>query len=165
MSLSFHSFTPTFWKPGKKCYISLIAVFKACDKGATHSLEVMAHRQLISHFLYSFKGGEWSDSSKFALCTIICHAFFPLGLMILSGIAFFIRNWRILQMVLFSPLILVLGLFYWLVFVWLTLKVAICMIFAVLSWVKTNVILWHITMLTWFKTTRPDYLIWKASQL
>ncbi|KAM4718371.1 LOW QUALITY PROTEIN: solute carrier family 22 member 13-like [Anableps anableps] len=58
-------------------------------------------------------GGEWSDSSKFALCTIICHAFFPLGLMILSGIAFLIRNWRVLQMVLFSPLILVLGIFYW----------------------------------------------------
>ncbi|XP_054893933.1 solute carrier family 22 member 13-like isoform X1 [Poeciliopsis prolifica] len=58
-------------------------------------------------------GGEWSDSSKFALCTIICHAFFPLGLMILSGVAFFIRNWRILQMVLFSPLILVLLIFYW----------------------------------------------------
>ncbi|KAM4543942.1 solute carrier family 22 member 13-like [Fundulus diaphanus] len=58
-------------------------------------------------------GGEWSDSSKFALCTIICHAFFPLGLMILSGAAFLIRNWRILQLVLFSPLILVLGIFYW----------------------------------------------------
>ncbi|XP_032407569.1 solute carrier family 22 member 13-like isoform X1 [Xiphophorus hellerii] len=58
-------------------------------------------------------GGEWSDSSKFALCTIICHAFFPLGLMILSGIAYFVRNWRILQLVLFSPLILVLGIFYW----------------------------------------------------
>ncbi|CAG5896003.1 solute carrier family 22 member 13b [Menidia menidia] len=58
-------------------------------------------------------GGEWSDSSKFALCTIICHAFYPLGLMILSGIAYLIRNWRILQLVLFSPLILVLGIFYW----------------------------------------------------
>ncbi|XP_061569790.1 solute carrier family 22 member 13b [Cololabis saira] len=58
-------------------------------------------------------GGEWSDSSRFALCTIISHSFFPLGLMILSGIAYFIRNWRILQLVLFSPLVLVLGLFYW----------------------------------------------------
>ncbi|KAM6900193.1 solute carrier family 22 member 13-like [Xenentodon cancila] len=58
-------------------------------------------------------GGEWSDSSKFALCTIISHSFFPLGLIILSGIAYFIRNWRILQLVLFSPLVLVLGIFYW----------------------------------------------------
>ncbi|XP_029313820.1 solute carrier family 22 member 13-like [Cottoperca gobio] len=58
-------------------------------------------------------GGEWSDSSKFALCTIICHSSFPLGLMLMSGIAYFIRNWRILQLVLFSPLVVVLGVFYW----------------------------------------------------
>ncbi|XP_070784277.1 solute carrier family 22 member 13-like [Enoplosus armatus] len=58
-------------------------------------------------------GGEWSDSSKFAFCTIICHSSFPLGLMVLSGVAYLIRNWRILQLVLFSPLVLVLGIFYW----------------------------------------------------
>ncbi|XP_026147971.1 solute carrier family 22 member 13b isoform X5 [Mastacembelus armatus] len=58
-------------------------------------------------------GGEWSDSSKFALCTIISHSFFPLGLMMISGIAYWIRNWRLLQLVLFSPLVLVLGIFYW----------------------------------------------------
>ncbi|XP_030253467.1 solute carrier family 22 member 13-like isoform X1 [Sparus aurata] len=58
-------------------------------------------------------GGEWSDSSKFALCTIICHSFFPLGLMVLSGLAYVIRDWRILQLVLFSPLVLVIGSFYW----------------------------------------------------
>uniref|UniRef100_A0A3Q1FR35 Solute carrier family 22 member 13b n=1 Tax=Acanthochromis polyacanthus TaxID=80966 RepID=A0A3Q1FR35_9TELE len=57
-------------------------------------------------------GGEWSDSSKFALCTIVCHSFFPVGLMVLSGLAYLIRNWRILQLVLFSPLLLVLGIFY-----------------------------------------------------
>lgn len=58
-------------------------------------------------------GGEWSDSSKFAFCTIICHSSFPLGLMMLSGIAYFVRNWRILQFVLFSPLVVVVGIFYW----------------------------------------------------
>ncbi|XP_072306995.1 solute carrier family 22 member 13-like isoform X2 [Eucyclogobius newberryi] len=58
-------------------------------------------------------GGEWSDASKFALCTIACHSFFPLGLMILSGLAYLIRNWRILQLVLFVPLLPVFGLFYW----------------------------------------------------
>ncbi|TWW70935.1 Solute carrier family 22 member 13 [Takifugu flavidus] len=58
-------------------------------------------------------GGEWSDSSKFALCTILCHSTYALGLMILSGVAYLIPNWRILQLVLFSPLILVLGIFYW----------------------------------------------------
>ncbi|XP_059183087.1 solute carrier family 22 member 13-like isoform X2 [Centropristis striata] len=58
-------------------------------------------------------GGEWSDSSKFALCTIMCHLSFPFGLMTLSGIAYLIRNWRILQFVLFSPLVVVLVIFYW----------------------------------------------------
>ncbi|KAJ4925271.1 hypothetical protein JOQ06_018006 [Pogonophryne albipinna] len=58
-------------------------------------------------------GGEWSDSSKFALCTIICHSSYPLGLIMLSGIAYLIRDWRILQLVLFCPLVLVLGIFYW----------------------------------------------------
>ncbi|XP_033495057.2 solute carrier family 22 member 13-like [Epinephelus lanceolatus] len=58
-------------------------------------------------------GGEWSDSSKFAFCTIICHSTYPLGLMLLSGMAYLIRNWRILQLVLYCPLLLVLGIFYW----------------------------------------------------
>ncbi|KAI3354826.1 hypothetical protein L3Q82_004632 [Scortum barcoo] len=58
-------------------------------------------------------GGEWSDSSKFAFCTIICHSVYSLGLIMLSGIAYLIRNWRILQVVLFSPVVLVLGIFYW----------------------------------------------------
>uniref|UniRef100_A0A3P9CV90 Solute carrier family 22 member 13b n=1 Tax=Maylandia zebra TaxID=106582 RepID=A0A3P9CV90_9CICH len=60
----------------------------------------------------AFVIGEWSDSSRFALCTIICHSTFPLGLMLMSGAAYFIRNWRTLQLVLFCPLILVLGIFY-----------------------------------------------------
>uniref|UniRef100_UPI0037E92645 solute carrier family 22 member 13-like n=1 Tax=Semicossyphus pulcher TaxID=241346 RepID=UPI0037E92645 len=58
-------------------------------------------------------GGEWTDASKFALCTIVSHSFFPLGLMMLSGIAYLIRNWRILHFVLFGPLVLVLGVLYW----------------------------------------------------
>ncbi|XP_034416220.1 solute carrier family 22 member 13b [Cyclopterus lumpus] len=58
-------------------------------------------------------GGEWSDSSKFALCTIICHSSFPLGLILVSGLAYLIPNWRILQLVLFTPLVVVLGIFYW----------------------------------------------------
>lgn len=58
-------------------------------------------------------GGEWSDASKFALCTIICHSFYPIGLMSLAGLAYLIRNWRILQVAMFAPLLLVLALFYW----------------------------------------------------
>ncbi|KAK7881816.1 hypothetical protein WMY93_030225 [Mugilogobius chulae] len=37
----------------------------------------------------------------------------PSGLMFLSGLAYLIRNWRILQLVLFVPLLPVCGLFYW----------------------------------------------------
>ncbi|XP_029955554.1 solute carrier family 22 member 13-like [Salarias fasciatus] len=58
-------------------------------------------------------GGEWSDSSKFAHCTILCQSSFPVGLMILPGLAYLIPNWRILQMVLFSPLLIVLGIYFW----------------------------------------------------
>ena len=67
----------------------------------------------LSHLSFCSEGGEWSDSSKFALCTVAAHSTFPLGLMIMSGIAYLIRDWRILQLVLFCPLVLVLGLFYW----------------------------------------------------
>ncbi|XP_028333085.1 solute carrier family 22 member 13-like [Gouania willdenowi] len=58
-------------------------------------------------------GGEWSDSSKFAFSSIICHCSCALGLMMLPGIAYLISNWRILQIVLFSPLILILVPYYW----------------------------------------------------
>uniref|UniRef100_A0A8C9ZCE6 Uncharacterized protein n=1 Tax=Sander lucioperca TaxID=283035 RepID=A0A8C9ZCE6_SANLU len=47
------------------------------------------------------------------LCTMVIILFFSVGLMILSGIAYLIQNWRILPLVLFSPLLLVLGIFYW----------------------------------------------------
>ena len=38
---------------------------------------------------------------------------YAVGVMILSGLAYLIHNWRILQLVLFSPLLLFLGIFYW----------------------------------------------------
>ena len=56
---------------------------------------------------------EWTDRSKAALCTMVIVMLFSIGLMILSGLAYLIQNWRILQMVLFSPLLLVLGIYYW----------------------------------------------------
>ncbi|XP_029955948.1 solute carrier family 22 member 13-like [Salarias fasciatus] len=58
-------------------------------------------------------GGEWVDSSKFVLCSIICHISLPLGFMILPGAAYLISNWRILQIVLYSPLVIVVAIFYW----------------------------------------------------
>ncbi|XP_073344824.1 solute carrier family 22 member 13-like [Pagrus major] len=61
----------------------------------------------------SVLGVEWTDPSKAALCAEVIIMFFPVGLMLLCGIAYLISAWRILQMVLFSPLVLFLGFFYW----------------------------------------------------
>ncbi|XP_077364407.1 solute carrier family 22 member 13-like isoform X2 [Festucalex cinctus] len=58
-------------------------------------------------------GGEWCESSKFAFCTIVSHSFYAVGLLLLSGLAYLIRDWRILQLALYSPLLIVLAIFYW----------------------------------------------------
>ncbi|XP_061661476.1 solute carrier family 22 member 13-like [Syngnathoides biaculeatus] len=58
-------------------------------------------------------GGEWCESSKFAFCTIISQSFYAIGLMLLSGLAYLIRDWRVLQLALYSPLVLVLPVLYW----------------------------------------------------
>nr|XP_061809919.1 solute carrier family 22 member 13-like [Nerophis lumbriciformis] len=58
-------------------------------------------------------GGEWCESSKFAFCTIVSHSFYPIGLVLLAGLAYLIRDWRILQLALYCPLLLVLAIFYW----------------------------------------------------
>ncbi|KAM4606047.1 solute carrier family 22 member 13-like [Polymixia lowei] len=58
-------------------------------------------------------GAEWTGTSKRSFVTICAHSFFSVGLMVMSGIAYFIRNWRILHLVLSSPLVLTLGVFYW----------------------------------------------------
>ncbi|XP_051910104.1 solute carrier family 22 member 13-like [Hippocampus zosterae] len=58
-------------------------------------------------------GGEWCESSKFAFCTVINHTFYPIGLALLAGLAYFIRDWRILQLTLYGPLLIVLPVLYW----------------------------------------------------
>lgn len=63
------------------------------------------------HICYT--GVEWTHPSKAALCTTLIIIFFAIGLMLLSGVAYLIPNWRILLLVLTSPLVLVLGFFYW----------------------------------------------------
>lgn len=72
---------------------------------------------VIGEYVYEMyvcnTGVEWTDPSKSAFCTTAILFFGPVGLMVLPGIAYFIRNWRILQLVLFSPLLLILGMHYW----------------------------------------------------
>ncbi|XP_056155869.1 solute carrier family 22 member 13-like [Lampris incognitus] len=58
-------------------------------------------------------GAEWTGTSKQALFTVVPHTFYSVGLMVLSGIAYGIRNWRIMHLVLFSPIVLYFGLFHW----------------------------------------------------
>ncbi|XP_068604116.1 solute carrier family 22 member 13-like [Brachionichthys hirsutus] len=55
---------------------------------------------------------EWTGPSRAAYCTVSIMACFSVGLMALSGIAYLIPNWRVLQLVLSGPLVLVLVLFY-----------------------------------------------------
>uniref|UniRef100_A0A3Q3DLA3 Solute carrier family 22 member 13b n=1 Tax=Hippocampus comes TaxID=109280 RepID=A0A3Q3DLA3_HIPCM len=52
----------------------------------------------------SFVIGEWRVSRTL---------FYPIGLILLSGLAYFIRDWRILQLALYGPLLIVLATFYW----------------------------------------------------
>ncbi|XP_034562540.1 solute carrier family 22 member 13-like [Notolabrus celidotus] len=68
---------------------------------------------VVISMLSSVMALEWTDPSKATFCMKLVISFFAVGLMLLSGIAYFIRNWRILQLVLFSPLLLTVGFLYW----------------------------------------------------
>ncbi|XP_056869265.1 solute carrier family 22 member 13-like [Takifugu flavidus] len=57
---------------------------------------------------------EWTDPTKAALSTTLIVLFGSISLTLLPGIAYLLPNWRIMQLVIISPLILVLGLYYWL---------------------------------------------------
>ncbi|XP_019725053.1 solute carrier family 22 member 13-like [Hippocampus comes] len=58
-------------------------------------------------------GGEWCESSKFAFCTVVNHSFYPIGLAALSGLAYLIHDWRILQLTLYGPLLIFLPVLFW----------------------------------------------------
>ncbi|XP_068160427.1 solute carrier family 22 member 13-like [Antennarius striatus] len=55
---------------------------------------------------------EWTDPSKVAVCSIILMIVNSSGLLVLAGIAYLIRDWRILQLVLSVPIVLVLAIFF-----------------------------------------------------
>ena len=59
------------------------------------------------------EGAEWTGTSKRAFVTISAQIFFGVGLLVMSGVAYFIRDWRILHLVFSSPLLLVILAVYW----------------------------------------------------
>lgn len=60
----------------------------------------------------SVLGVEWNAPSKSAFCTTSILLVYELGLMLLPFFAYLVGNWRKLQVVLFSPIIVVWGIFY-----------------------------------------------------
>ncbi|KAM9308189.1 solute carrier family 22 member 13-like [Gastrophryne carolinensis] len=56
---------------------------------------------------------EWVGSSQRAYATITSHVCFAIGLMALAGVAYAIRNWRLLQIACSAPTALLLS-YYWL---------------------------------------------------
>lgn len=58
-------------------------------------------------------GVEWTSPSMSAFSTTLVLVFYPVGLMVLPCIAYLVGDWRNLQAALFSPLIIIWGLFYW----------------------------------------------------
>ncbi|XP_018607006.1 solute carrier family 22 member 13b [Scleropages formosus] len=57
-------------------------------------------------------GTEWCGPSKRSLFTFVTHSCYAFGLMLLAGIAYGVRQWRTLQLVLNVPLLL-LGVYFW----------------------------------------------------
>ncbi|TRY85535.1 hypothetical protein DNTS_033067 [Danionella cerebrum] len=64
-------------------------------------------------YLKHVTGTEWCGSGRRALFTIVSHCFVSIGLMVLSGVAYGIRDWRLLHLVLSAPT----GLFF--VYYWI----------------------------------------------
>lgn len=64
---------------------------------------------------------EWSDPSKAALCTTMITLVGTLAMVLIPGIAYLLPNWRIMQLVIISPGLLV-GLYYWLAASWIIMQ-------------------------------------------
>ena len=58
-------------------------------------------------------GAEWTSTSKRAFVTISAHTFFAVGQLVMAGVAYFIRDWRILHLVFSGPVVLGLPAVYW----------------------------------------------------
>ncbi|XP_038611826.1 uncharacterized protein LOC119936336 isoform X2 [Tachyglossus aculeatus] len=62
----------------------------------------------VSGFSISFVtlNMEWVGPSRRTLAIVISHCFFALGQMVLAGLAYGVRNWRLLQLASASPIVL-----------------------------------------------------------
>uniref|UniRef100_A0A674N0I0 Solute carrier family 22 member 13b n=2 Tax=Takifugu rubripes TaxID=31033 RepID=A0A674N0I0_TAKRU len=57
---------------------------------------------------------EWTEDSKAALSTTLVILLSTLALIVIPGVAYLFTNWRIMQLVIISPIPLLVGLGYWL---------------------------------------------------
>ncbi|XP_029698699.1 solute carrier family 22 member 13-like isoform X1 [Takifugu rubripes] len=57
---------------------------------------------------------EWTNPSKAAFSTTVIMFFGCFTMVVLPGIAYLLHNWRIMQLVIVSPVLLLLGFSYWL---------------------------------------------------
>ncbi|CAJ1082090.1 solute carrier family 22 member 13-like [Xyrichtys novacula] len=105
-------------------FVVLLSLFVTMIFGAGSALSPNIYVLLVLKFFCGTSGGvtimntsvlaiEWTDPSKTAICTEIIIIAFSVGLMLLSGIAYLIQDWRLLQLVLCSPVLPVLGFLYW----------------------------------------------------
>ncbi|TWW70931.1 Solute carrier family 22 member 13 [Takifugu flavidus] len=69
---------------------------------------------LLILFVMLFGVVEWTKSSKAALSTTSLILFSTFALIVVPGIAYLLPNWRIMQVVIISPALLLVGLYYWL---------------------------------------------------
>ncbi|XP_034024770.1 solute carrier family 22 member 13-like [Thalassophryne amazonica] len=92
--------------------------------GAVTGFSLHIYFYMAIKFFSGFTGGvafmnisimavEWTSPSKTAVCTMCIMVVHPIGLMLLPAIAYGVHSWRVLQLVLFCPVILLVGLFFW----------------------------------------------------
>lgn len=98
---------------GGSCGVTVMNLSVLGDLVCSRQQKLCERHILLTLLPCSRTGVEWTDPSKSALITITIILFFSFGLMILSGVAYLIPQWRVLILVLLSPLVLLVGFMYW----------------------------------------------------
>ncbi|KAK0154707.1 Solute carrier family 22 member 13 [Merluccius polli] len=117
-------FGPTADRFGRRFMVLLLMfiqlLFSFASAFSPHIYVYMALRFVVAISLSGIGvnvfvlGAEWTCISKRGFISISGVAFFSIGLMLMSGVAYFIRDWRTLHLVFSSPQVLVLLAVYWL---------------------------------------------------